>query len=48
MPASEGVQGPGEMMIAWGASAIASSAVRVSFRWTTGDTPSSPTYCTML
>ena len=42
MPASFGVQGPGESTIASGSRESASSTVILSLRTTTGSAPSSP------
>ncbi len=46
MPASFGVQGPGEITIFAGASASMSSSVISSLRTTFTSAPSSPRYCT--
>jgi hypothetical protein len=48
MPASFGVQGPGEMTIRSGASASIASTVISSLRTTRTAAPSSPRYCTRL
>ena len=48
MPASFGVQGPGEMTTASGLSASISAMVISSLRFTTGSTPNSPKYWTRL
>jgi hypothetical protein len=48
MPASLGVQGPGEMTMRSGCKAATSATLSSSLRLTTTSSPSSPKYCTRL
>ena len=48
MPASFGVQGPGESTIASGSAAITAAGAILSLRWTTTSAPSSPRKWTRL